>query len=113
MKLIETEFKHKGVDFKVIKRGRYTLLLEAKAEFYDCESVEVWKIRHSKERIIQGKTIDERERKPSNEDYPTDASQYFVKRYNGRAEMMEKAMVRFNKYESSGKLKELNQTNSK
>ena len=76
MRLIEEEFKYKGVYFKVLKRGKAAIILEAKADFYPCESVEVWKIRHSKESIIKGVVIDPGEKKPSNEDYPYYAHQY-------------------------------------
>ena len=100
MEKIEGEFKYKGVDFKVLKRGKKALLLSASAPFYNYPSLEVWKLRLRKESKIQGNVLPKRERKPSNDDYPMYAKQFFENRYNGSQEMERLAMEAFNKFEN-------------
>ncbi len=104
---LDNEFRYKGVDFKIIKRGKKSVMLEAKADFYSCESVEVWQIRHSKDSKIKDRDILARERKPSNEDYPYSAHQFMSNHFRSQ-EQYEKAYTKmFNDYETGVKPKKL------
>lgn len=96
MNLIENTFKHKGVNFEVIKRGDKAILLKAEAPFYDSDSLEVWEIKTRPERMIKDRVVEAQERKPSNEDYPEWASQYFRKRFDSDESFMEAAENKFN-----------------
>jgi len=108
MRQIDNEFKYKGVYFKIIKRGEKAIMLEAKADFYDCDSVEVWQIRHSKESIIKDQVIEAGERKPSNDDYPNVAHQFMSKFYeNGVEGMKAVAEKRFQEYETGVRPKQI------
>jgi len=100
MRLIEDEFKYKGVSFKVLTRGKKALVLSAKADFYACESIEVWKIRYSKDRTINSVLVTGGEKKPSNEDYPMFAHQYMQKSFNSYMSMLEIANSKFDYYEN-------------
>lgn len=106
--IIEPMFKHKGVDFEVLQRNDDVVLLKASAPFYDCDSLEVWKVRWSKEREIKGNIVPKHERKPSNEDYPMFAKQFMQKRYTSYEEMLSKAMTVFNKWTDESKDKDGN-----
>ena len=85
---------------KVLLRGKKALILSAKADFYACESIEVWKIRYSKDRTINGVIVTGGEKKPSNEDYPTYAHQYMENAFNDSTSMLAMAYNKFNYYES-------------
>lgn len=96
---LDNEFKYKGVNFKILKRGQKSIMLSAEAEFYDCPSVEVWQIRESKDTTIKGNFVPAREMKPSNEHYPYTAHQFMSKHYPSVDVMYEKANKRFDEYE--------------
>ena len=97
---LERTFIYKGVTFEIIKKGKKAVMLDAKADFYNCKSVEVWQLRYSKDSYIKGNLIPAREKKPSNEDYPYCAHQFMESHFNSHDEMMEVANKRFNEYES-------------
>ena len=97
---LENEFKYKGVNFKILKRGEKAIMLRAEAPFYDCVSLEVWQIRHSKDVTINGVLVPAREKKPSNEDYPYRAHQFMSKHYESQYVMYEKANKRLKEYET-------------
>lgn len=97
---LDNEFTHKGVTFKIIKRGKKAVILDAKADFYTCESVEVWQIRHSKDSTIKGSFIAAREIKPGNENYPYTAHQFMRNHFKSDEEFMDAALKRFNEYEN-------------
>lgn len=108
MKRIEEDFKYKGVTFKIVKRGKKAIMLDAKASFYTCKSIEVWQIRESKGSVIGESLIEPHEKKPSNEDYPYSAHQFMENHYKGGySEMMQKAEKRFNEYETGIRPKRL------
>lgn len=110
---IEGTFKHKGVTFEVIQRGKKSVMLKATAPFYDCKSVEVWQLRYAKASIIKGNKIDEREIKPSNEDYPYRAHQFMEKHFKGGfVDMMKTADKRFDEYETGIRPMETNFNNN-
>lgn len=97
MNRIEGTFKHKGVDFRVIKRNDKAIILSGEAPFYDCDSLEVWKVRVVPERTIKGSLVESYERKPSDDDYGMYAFQYLRKRYDSDKEFMKVAVKRFEK----------------
>lgn len=97
---IEDKFRHKGVDFEVVKRGKKALLLTASADFYNCESIEVWQIRHSKDCEIKGNLIPAREIKPGNENYPFTAHQFMRNHFKNQDDFQNAALKIFNEYES-------------
>ncbi|QCZ35068.1 hypothetical protein D8Z79_025850 (plasmid) [Escherichia fergusonii] len=92
MKKIEDNFNHKGVTFKILKRGKNAIMLDAKADFYNCASLEVWQIRKSKERTIKGKVIPAHEIKPGNEDYPFTAHQFMRNHFKTEDEFQDIAL---------------------
>jgi hypothetical protein len=96
---IEKTFRHKQVDFEVVKRGEKALLLTARADFYICDSIEVWQIRHSKDSTIKGNFIPSREIKPGNENYPYTAHQFMRNHFKTEVEFQDAALKRFNEYE--------------
>ena len=99
MKKIEENFKYKGVTFEVIKRGSKALIFKAKADFYDCESLEVWKIRTRENVKIGDVFIGDLELKPSNENYYYTAHQYMRKYYKSDEAFYKAANDRFEAYE--------------
>lgn len=114
MRQIENEFRYKGVDFKVLKRGQKALMLEAKADFYpdNCVSYEVWQLRHSKDVEINGVLVSAGERKPNDNDYPYSSHQFMSYLYTGTQQekektVLEKAKKRFNEYETGIRPKKL------
>ena len=100
MRKLEENFTYKGVTFKIIKRGQKAIMLDAKADFYNSNSVEVWQLRYSKDRMIKGNLIKASEKKPSNEDYPYVAHQFMGSHFENDFLMLEKALERFNEYEN-------------
>jgi len=108
MKEFENEFKHKGVDFKVILRGKKAVMLEASASFYPCKSVEVWQLRKRKETKIGNSIIPSGYRKPSNEDYPFTAHQFMENHFESLKLMYAQCEIRFNEYEDGTRPKKLN-----
>lgn len=102
MRLIEDNFKYKGVTFEIVRRGSKALLLKAIAPFYpdDCVSYEVWQLRYSKDSEIQGVAVAGGERKPSNEDYPYCAHQFMSYLHDSEEAMMEKVEKRYYEYET-------------
>ena len=109
---LEDKFTYKGVQFEIIKRGKKAVMLSAKADFYDCDSIEVWQIRHSKDVTINGVLVPAREKKPSNEDYPYRAHQFMSKHYQSAYKMFAVALKRFNEYENGIRPKQVTPTNS-
>ena len=99
-RLIEDEFKFKGVNFKLIKRGKNALMFKAVSDFYSCESIEVWKIRISKDRVINGVSITGGEIKPSNDLYPVYAHQYMRSAFKSNDDYVNSANNKFNYYEN-------------
>lgn len=99
MKTIEENFNYKGVTFEMIKRGSKALMFKAKADFYDCESLEVWKIRKRFNVTIADRFIGDLELKPSNEDYYYTAHQYMRKHYKSDEAFYKAANDRFEAYE--------------
>lgn len=99
MRKLEKEFTYKGVRFKIIKRGKNALMLNAKSDFYCCPSVEVWQIRIAPPKTINGKHIEGGERKPSNEDYPYSAHQFMQNHFDSELDMVSAALKLFNEYE--------------
>lgn len=51
---LNDEFAYKGVRFKVIKKGKNAIMLNAESDFYDCDSIEVWQLIKTKDRTING-----------------------------------------------------------
>ena len=100
MKLLDNEFKYKGVHFTLIKRGKKALIFKAEADFYPCESIEVWKIRLSKDRKINGNVLTGGEKKPSNEDYPMFAHQYMRKHFKSNDDFIKAVENKFYYYEN-------------
>lgn len=100
MKDLEQNFKYKGVDFEIIKKGEKAVMLRAKADFYDCDSIEVWYLRYSKDRIINGVFVSGGVMKPSNEDYPYRAHQFLRKYYSSDEEFLGVCEKRFEEYET-------------
>ena len=96
---IEDQFRYKGVDFEVVKRGEKAILLTASADFYTCKSIEVWQIRHSKDVTIKGNFVPAREKKPSNENYPYTAHQFMRNHFQTEEAFQYAALKRFNEYE--------------
>lgn len=109
---LEDKFKYKGVQFEIIKRGEKSVMLSAKSDFYDCDSVEVWQIRHSKDVTINGVLVPAREKKPSNEDYPYRAHQFMSKHFASIYKMYKVANKRFDEYENGIRPKQLISNNS-
>lgn len=97
---LDNEFRYHGVDFKIIQRGENAIMLEAKADFYTCDSVEVWQIRHSKDCTIKGNFVGARERKPSNEDYPYAAHQFMRNHFDNWDDFMRACDKMFMDYEN-------------
>lgn len=97
---LDNEFRYKGVDFKIIKRGKKAIMLDAKADFYTCKSVEVWQIRHSKDKTIKNNFIPARERKPSNEDYPFSAHQFMLNHFECGFDFQKAYETIFKEYET-------------
>tara|TARA_R110000772_G_scaffold189416_2_gene300419 strand:+ start:1904 stop:2242 length:339 start_codon:yes stop_codon:yes gene_type:complete len=97
---LDNEFRYKGVDFKITKRGKKAIMLDAKSDFYTCPSVEVWQIRHSKDRTIKGNFISAGERKPSNEDYPYSAHQFMLNHFECGFDFTKACDKMFNEYEN-------------
>lgn len=106
MRKLEQEFKYKGVNFEILKRGEKAVMLSAESTYYDCESIEVWQLRYSKDREIMGAFVSGGEMKPSNEDYPYRAHQFMRKHYDSREKFVAVCKKRFNEYESGIRPKE-------
>jgi len=107
MKELEQEFKYKGVNFKILKEGKNAILLDAKSDFYDCPSVEVWHKRTRPDTTIAGNFVEGGFKKPSNEDYPYNAHQFMEKHYINNTDMMITALKRFNEYEDGKRPKKI------
>ena len=97
--MIEEKFNYKGVSFELIKRGSKALIFKAKASFYDCESLEVWKIRNRLNVKIGDVLIGDLELKPNNENYYYTAHQYMRNHYKTDEAFHKSANDRFAKYE--------------
>jgi hypothetical protein len=99
MKLNE-EFTYKGVRFKIIKRGKNAIMLDAKSDFYDCSSIEVWQLIKTNDRTINGNFIKGGFKKPNNNDYPYSAHQFMSKHFDNEYLFYNKANERFDEYEN-------------
>lgn len=99
MKKIEENFIYKGVTFKVIKRGKNAIMLDAKSNFLTSRCIEVWQIRESQGSVINGNVIEPHEKKPSDNDYPYYAHQFLESHFKSFDEMMNKVNKRFDEYE--------------
>jgi hypothetical protein len=92
-------FVYKGVTFEVVKNGKNAIMLNAKSDFYDCESIEVWYKRMTNDRYINGSFVKGGIKRPSNNDYPYTAHQFMRKHFKTDEEFKEVVFKRFNEYE--------------
>jgi hypothetical protein len=94
------KFIYKGVTFEVLKDGKNAIMLDAKSDFYDCQSIEVWYKIETKDRYINGNFVRGGIKKPNNNDYPYTAHQFMAKHFNSIEEFKAIAEKRFNEYEN-------------
>ena len=99
MKKIDENFTYKGVTFRIIKRGKKAIMLDAKSHFLNGKCIEVWQIRESQGSVINGNIIEPHEKKPSDNDYPFYAHQFLESHFKSFDEMMDKVFKRFKEYE--------------
>lgn len=93
-------FVYKGVTFEVLKNGKNAIMLDAKSDFYDCQSIEVWYKRETKDRYINGVFVKGGVKRPSNNDYPYYAHQFMRKHFENEYLFLNKVNERFNEYEN-------------
>jgi hypothetical protein len=105
--MMEKIFRHKGVEFEVLKEGEKALLLSAKSDFYDCESMEVWQIKERPDMTIGGKFVAGGLKKPGNNDYPFWAHQFMRKHYTSDEAFLNVVEKRFQEYEQGLRPKKL------